>query len=182
MEISSDTLMNQTQHNSPAVDRSVNRPVGLSDTPKTDAEEKRIRGDGLVFCVDELAIMSSFARKLESEVAEMRDTLESHGPDGRNVTNGQYVDLMRECDQIRNDLADALNHEYAGELKASIDENARLRDALQKLYTALRDRHYGRMPKEVEEAYNAAADILLPNVEVTGDPLEAACGAGMFVI
>jgi len=25
-------------------------------------------------------------------------------------------------------------------------------------------------------------DDLLPNVEVTGDPLEAACGAGMFVI
>ena len=44
-------------------------------------------------------------------------------------------------------------------------DNERLRDALRKLYTALRNRHYGRMPEEVEEAYNTAADILMPNAQ-----------------
>ena len=35
---------------------------------------------------------------------------------------------------------------------------------------------------ELREAYDAAIHFLEPNVEVTGDPLEAARESGMFVI
>ena len=42
-----------------------------------------------------------------------------------------------------------------------------LRKALQDLYSVLRDRHHGRMPEEVEKAYNAASDILQPNEKLS---------------
>jgi len=35
-----------------------------------------------------------------------------------------------------------------------------LHDTLRSLYTVLRDRHYGRMPEEVQAAYDKAGDLL----------------------
>lgn len=50
----------------------------------------------------------------------------------------------------------------AAELKA---ENERLRAALAGLYTVMRERHYGRMPPEVQDAYDKAGAALRGEVE-----------------
>jgi hypothetical protein len=39
-------------------------------------------------------------------------------------------------------------------------ENQRMHETLRSLYTALRDRHYGRMPDEVQTAYDKAGELL----------------------
>ena len=57
-------------------------------------------------------------------------------------------------------------------------ENARLQYAVKILLDASWNGPIGAD----HPARNMAADILQPNVEVTGDPLEAACDAGMFVV
>lgn len=51
----------------------------------------------------------------------------------------------------------AMLETLTGRLSASTNE---LHDALRGLYLALRDRHHGRMPLEVQEAYDKAGDLL----------------------
>ena len=50
-----------------------------------------------------------------------------------------------------------LTLEEAAERVAALEaENARLREALTRLYQALRERHHGRMPDDVRVAYERA--------------------------
>ena len=52
------------------------------------------------------------------------------------------------------------------EIYVPLDVARKLETALRDLYNVIRDRHYGRMPEEVERAFNAASSAL-PNTRIT---------------
>ena len=49
---------------------------------------------------------------LAAEVLRLHGVLNDHGPEGRNVTNGQYVELLGDRDALRDEL-DRLTEEVA---------------------------------------------------------------------
>jgi len=85
------------------------------------------------------------------------------------ITQTEWDALVNERDELRVRLEEASNHEYAGELKAGRDENARLRGAMARLCRAANQMISERSPKpwdvlELKEAHDAAIDLINPYI------------------
>lgn len=50
---------------------------------------------------EQIAVLEEERDQYKMEVTRLKCLLESHEPDGRNVTNQQYIDLGSECDRLR---------------------------------------------------------------------------------
>ncbi len=86
---------------------------------------------------------------------ERTDFYDSRCRDARDNCPTEGAVLQREWRQKTATIA--MLETLTGRLSASTNE---LHDALHGLYLSLRDRHHGRMPQDVQEAYDKAGDLL----------------------
>jgi len=63
----------------------------------------------------------------DAEIAKLRNLLEDHGPEGRNVTNAQHVKLREEISNLRNQLASA-NGRADSEMAVRQDAEAQVQE------------------------------------------------------
>ena len=153
--------------NSPAVDRSVDRPVGLSSWE--DYEKNYEQHWKHIIEPDGKLDMDAIKR----ELSDFWNVMEQVGKVYDHVTGGRISKV--------NTAASAVIGE-AEAYYAHLENKSAWEHGYLTCYSKLWEIITGEW--ETKEAFIARIKSIYeePNVEVTGDPLEAACGAGMFVI